>query len=73
MTKNLAWIQFSITMRHLLSFNTDTKNTENSKEQFKHHKQWILAYFSHLIPVYLVQKNGGKNSKKRHLCDLAGS
>ena len=60
-------------MRHLLSFNTDTKNTENSKEQFKHHKKLILDFFSHLVPVYLAQKKGGKDSKKRHLCDLSGS
>ena len=49
------------------------QNTENSKEEFKHHNNWILALFSHLVPVYLVQKNGGKDSKKRHLCDLSGS
>jgi hypothetical protein len=57
----------------VLSFNTDTQHRENSKEQFKQHKKLILPLFSHLVPVYLVQKNRGKNSKKRHLCDLSGS
>jgi hypothetical protein len=58
---------------NLLPTNTDTKNTENSKEQLEDHKKWILACFSHLVPLYLGQQNGEKNSKKRHLCDLSGS
>ena len=58
---------------NLFTTNTDTKNTENSKEQFADQKKWILACFSHLVSVYLGQKNGEKNSKKRHLCDLSGS
>jgi hypothetical protein len=43
-----TWIQFSVRSRHLLSFKTDTKDTENSKKQFKAQKKWILACFSHL-------------------------
>jgi hypothetical protein len=31
-----------------------------SNEQFKQHKALILPCFSFLLPVYLVQKNGGK-------------
>ena len=64
---------------NFLSFNTDTKNTENSKEQFKHHNKWILAFSPHLVPVYLVQKNGGKNQKNDicviypgHKCEIYG-
>ena len=57
---------------HFLTFNTDTKNAENLKKYLKHHKNWISANFLHLVPVYLVKKNGVKNSKNRHLRDLSG-
>jgi hypothetical protein len=33
----------------------------------------FLLYFTNLVPVLSVQKNGGKNSKKRLLFDLSGS
>ena len=46
---------------------TDTKNTENSKKQFKEDKKWILACFSHLVPVCVVQKNGVK-IQKNEIC-----
>jgi hypothetical protein len=32
----------------------------------------FLPYFTNLVPVQSVQKNGGKNSKKRLLFDLSG-
>jgi hypothetical protein len=51
---------------NLFITNNDTNNTENSKKQFKNHKKRILACFSHLVPVYVGQKNGEKNSKKNH-------
>ena len=53
---------------NLFTTNTDTKNTENSKEQFEDHKKWILACFSHLVPVYLGQENGEKKLKKNEIC-----
>ncbi len=48
---------------NLFTANTDTKNTENSKEQFEDNKKWNLACFSHLVPVNLGQRNREKNSK----------
>ena len=33
----------------------------------------FLLYFTYLVPVLSVKKNGGKISKKRLLCDLSGS
>ena len=33
----------------------------------------FLLYITNLVPVLSVQKNGGKNSKKRLLFDLSGS
>ncbi len=36
---------------NLFTTNTDTKNTENSKKQSKHHKHLILACFSHFQVV----------------------
>jgi hypothetical protein len=33
----------------------------------------FLLYFTNLVPVLSVQKNGEKNSKKRLLFDLSGS
>ena len=33
----------------------------------------FLPYFTNLVPVPSVQKNGEKNSKKRLLFDLSGS
>ncbi len=38
---------------NLFTTNTDTKNTENSKKQFKDHKKLTLVCFSHLGPVYI--------------------
>jgi hypothetical protein len=33
----------------------------------------FLLNFTNLVPVLSVQKNGGKNSKKRLIIDLSGS
>ena len=44
---------------NLFTTNTDTRNTENSKKQYKHHKKYFLAWFSHLVPV---------SNKKNDIC-----
>ena len=51
---------------NFLSFNTDTKNTENSKRQFKNLN---FSLFSHSVPLYQVQKNGEK-IQKNDICAI---